>query len=581
MQSQKLTAQLNLALNLTEEERNKSISLEVGYDAASREWELIVRYINELDTVAARYGASVSYLLGEYAIVTIKEEFIPAFSMEEAVIYVEKPNSIYFETLAARQASCINRVQTGQEGLSGKQTLVAVIDSGIDYAHPDFRKEDGSTRIVALWDQTALPDETNRPPQGYMVGVEYTEERINEALQKRRTTEQLAVVPEVDLSGHGTFVTGIAAGNGRASQGQNRGVAYEADLLIVKLGNPRKNGFPRTIELMLAIDYVVRFARKRNMPLALNISYGNNYGSHQGDTLLETYLNTALDSVVGCGVVGMGNEGNADKHAAVQVVEAVQTSVPFSIAEGERALNLQLWKSYLDDIRIYLVPPDGRLLGPVPQSLGITRIPYGSASIDIYYDVPKPYQIDQLIYFDFISNGDMLPFGEWNVLLIPERIVDGVCEFWLPVSEAIQDATRFLLAGPFGSFTIPSAAQKVISVGAYNSRSGALASFSGRGMLPFQKPDLVAPGVDVTSCAPGGGYTVKSGTSVATPFVTGAAALLLEWGIVKGNDPYLYGEKLKSYLQKGARPLSGYQSIPNPYVGYGALCVSDSIPGMQ
>ena len=144
MQSQKLTAQLNLALNLTEEERNKSISLEVGYDAASREWELIVRYINELDTVAAKYGASVSYLLGEYAIVTIKEEFIPAFSMEEVVIYVEKPNSIYFETLAERQASCINRVQTGQEGLSGKQTLVAVIDSGIDYAHPDFRKEDGS-----------------------------------------------------------------------------------------------------------------------------------------------------------------------------------------------------------------------------------------------------------------------------------------------------------------------------------------------------------------------------------------------------------------------------------------------------
>ena len=501
--------------------------------------------------------------------------------MEEAVIYVEKPNSIYFETLAERQASCISRLQTGQEGLSGKQTLLAVIDSGIDYAHPDFRKEDGSTRIMALWDQTALPDEVNRPPQGYTVGVEYTEERINEALQKRRTPEQLAIVPEVDLSGHGTFVTGIAAGNGRASQGQNRGVAYEADLLVVKLGNPRKNGFPRTIELMLAIDYVVRFARKRNMPLALNMSYGNNYGSHQGDTLLETYLNTALDSVAGCGVVGMGNEGNADKHALVQVVADVQTSVPFAIAEGERALNLQLWKSYLDDIRIYLVPPDGRLLGPVPQTLGVTRIPYGSASIDIYYDVPKPYQIDQLIYFDFIANGDRLPFGEWNILLIPERIVHGMCHFWLPVSEALQSATRFLLAGSFGSFTIPSAAKKVISVGAYNSRSGALASFSGRGMLPFEKPDLVAPGVDVTSCAPGGGYTVKSGTSVAAPFVAGAASLLLEWGIVKRNDPYLYGEKLKAYLQKGARPLSGYQSIPNPYVGYGALCVSDAIPGTR
>ena len=91
------------------------------------------------------------------------------------------------------------------------------------------------------------------------------------------------------------------------------------------------------------------------------------------------------------------------------------------------------------------------------------------------------------------------------------------------------------------------------------------------------KPDLAAPGVDITSTAPGGGYAVRTGTSMATPFVTGAAALLMEWGILNGNDPYLYGEKMKAYLLRGARQLPGLQS-PNPMTGFGALCVADSLP---
>ena len=151
---------------------------------------------------------------------------------------------------------------------------------------------------------------------------------------------------------------------------------------------------------------------------------------------------------------------------------------------------------------------------------------------------------------------------------------------WLPVSGAVSPDTRFLLPNSEGSFTIPSPAVKGIAVGAYNSRTDAVASFSGRGeyRLSQDKPDLVAPGVDILSCSPGGGYTVKSGTSMATPFVTGAAALLMEWGIVRENDTYLYGEKLKSFLLKGARVLPGYDSVPNIQIGFGALCLASSFP---
>ena len=131
------------------------------------------------------------------------------------------------------------------------------------------------------------------------------------------------------------------------------------------------------------------------------------------------------------------------------------------------------------------------------------------------------------------------------------------------------------------TLTIPSTADKVISVGAYDALTFSYASFSGRGYTwqdERTKPDLVAPGVNVRTTAVGGGVTVVSGTSFATPFVTGASALLMEWGIVRGNDPFLYGEKVKAYLRRGARALPGFEEYPNSQVGYGALCVSESLP---
>ena len=153
---------------------------------------------------------------------------------------------------------------------------MGIVDSGVDYFHPDFRNEDGSSRILYLWDQ-GIP---GKPPAGYGAGTEYTKEEIDEALalgenQGRR------LVPSVDISGHGTAVLGIAAGNGRASGGVNRGVAYESDLLVVKMGIPKENSFPRTTELIQGIDYLMRKALEMNRPLVINLSFGNNYGSHE------------------------------------------------------------------------------------------------------------------------------------------------------------------------------------------------------------------------------------------------------------------------------------------------------------
>ena len=162
------------------------------------------------------------------------------------------------------------------------------------------------------------------------------------------------------------------------------------------------------------------------------------------------------------------------------------------------------------------------------------------------------------------------------------RLVTGRYDLWLPAQAALNPATRFLLPTADTTLTIPSTAAGVISVGAYNDSYLSYADFSGRGYTRTDnqiKPDLVAPGVDIVTVQKGGGYAAVTGTSFATPFVSGSAALLMEWGIVRGNDPFLYGEKVKAYLIRGARQLPGFEEFPNPTVGYGALCVRDSLPG--
>lgn len=275
MPDQKIDNLLNLAMDATSEERAKSENLNVGYDSSERLWDVIVKYSGPESRLGGE-GIQVVPLLGGYAVVTLPESEIKAYSARKQIEFIEKPKRLYFETFQAREASCILPVQAGSNGLTGKGILVGVVDSGVDFFHPDFRNEDGSSRILRLWDQSI----NGNPPEGYTRGTEYTKEEIDEALVLGET-EGRRLVPSRDVSGHGTAVLGIAAGNGTVSEGVNRGVAYESEILVVKMGNAGTNSFPRTTELMEGIDYLVRQAAALGKPIAINISFGNNYGSHE------------------------------------------------------------------------------------------------------------------------------------------------------------------------------------------------------------------------------------------------------------------------------------------------------------
>ena len=574
MANQKIENLLNLSLDATEEEREKSLELSVGYDRQEKIWEVIVKYSGDLEELK-KAGISAVELLGGYGILRLTERQLELLSESSNIEYIEKPKALFFNLQQARVVSCVDEVRYDPLNLKGRGCLVAVIDSGIDYMHPDFRNPDGSTRIAYLWDQTVL----GNPPEGYLIGTEYREEEINEAIQAGE--KRFSIVNSRDLSGHGTAVAGIAAGNGSASLGRYSGVAPEATLLIVKLGNPLENSFPRTSELMQALDYCVRKSIELAMPVSINLSFGNTYGSHDGTSLLENYIDNIANIGRNCICIGMGNEGTTGGHTGGILQTGQERVIELAVEEYETNLSVQVWKSYADVVDISIESPGGVRVGTIQQRIGTQRFRLQNTEILLYYGEPAPYSTDQEIYMEFLPVNSYVDSGIWKIILTPGKIVRGNYNLWLPSEGAVNRGTRFLLPTPEFTLTIPSTARRAIGVAAYNSYLNSYAEFSGRGYVYGNvtiKPDIAAPGVNITCPAPGGGYGVRTGTSMATPFVTGGAALLMEWGIIRGNDPFLYGEKVKAYLAYGAQEIAGIEEYPNEFVGWGALCVAESVP---
>lgn len=566
--NQKIDVSLRASLEATPVERNASDDLSTG-SSSDGFWDLIVLYTGSPQTLQNEFpSSSFTFLLGNYAIVKISEDDISSLAAFPQVIYIERPRQLFFEIVSARQASCLSAIQENSSyGLTGKGILISVIDSGIDYAHPDFCNPDKTTRLIALWDQTILADPSagRFAPAGYSQGTLFSPEQINAALQADTFEQRMELVPSTDVTGHGTHVAGIAAGNGRASGGLYRGVAPESSLLAVKLGSPDPKGFPNTIELMQAVDFSVRYAIEHTVPLVINLSFGNTYGSHSGTSLLETYL----DYVSNLGriniVVGSGNEGNNGGHASARLASLESARIEFAVGNYESSLSIQIWKNYWDDIRFQLTPPGLGTSFKIPNQPGSWRFSFGTTQILVYYGLPSPYSLYQEIAIDLLPRRDYISGGVWFFTAEARSVIEGIIDLWMPAAAIRGTATQFLTPTTETTLTIPSTAGNVITVGAYDSSTNTLAPFSGRGYTwntGQVKPDLVAPGVDITSCAVGGGYESRSGTSMAAPFVSGSCALLMQWGILQNNDPFLYGEKNESISDPRCQTASIFRFLP-------------------
>lgn len=611
--NQKIENLLNVSLDATREELESSESLSTGFNWRDNTWEIIVRYTGNLENIKANYNVYVRELLFNYAIIVTDKATIELISQEPQIVYVEKPKSLYFQLERAKSAACASNVRVGQPGaygyknisrninesisentsgnigsgqtghgiggiadngiqyLSGKGVITAIIDTGIDIYSSEFRNADGSTRILDIYDQT-LQREYSAADIDAFIGKDrnvYTGRDISQ--------EENEEIPAFDNIQHGTNVAVIACGKS--------GVAYESDIIVVKMGYSYNNQFPRTTSLMDAIDYIIRKAMEYNRPVAINISYGMNYGDHNGNTLLESYINAAASGYKCSICIGSGNEADKAVHYGGTIKNAQTDTVEIAVGEYQSSIDIQIWKYYWDDIRVTLISPDGTERVIVTHGK-ISRYTLGGTNVISMSGEPSPYNLYQEIYINLQLQGSYITSGIWKIQLYGENVRQGTYNIWLPAGVSLNRATGVIRPVAYDTITIPATAGGCISVGAYNSYTGAYAAFSGRGsaltdvLTAGIKPDILAPGVDISirrDTRQGVVYTSVTGTSYATPFVTGAAALLMQWGIVMGNDRFMYGEKLKAYLRSGARQLDGVTQTPNPVTGYGALCVEDSI----
>ena len=500
--------------------------------------EYIIKYTGDILSL----GYPTELLDAQFAIMEL--EAIPASRLLEyqQVTFYEPVR--YLSPLADRsmEAACIPPVQRKNGlGLTGRGVLIGLVDSGLDLNHPEFLGEDGLSRVAALWDMTA----EGTPPEGFLRGAVFSGEEIAAGL-----------APSVDQEGHGTAVAAIAAGRS--------GVAPGASIAAVKLASAR------TTDVMRAVKFLLDQAERLEMPCVVNLSYGTNCGSHQGQTLFESYIDQSAQRGRSVIVCAAGNEGSGAHHFRGRLREDAAVDAEFTVSTRRQQVYLSLWKSFADEAVFDLTLPSGRSTGVLEE--GERTFRFGDIRVSVDYGVPTHYSVLQEARFLLEGPPGALD-GLWRLRCQGKRVSNGLFDIWLPTVEEVSDRTAFLQPEPDLTITLPATAQYPISVGGFRTETETVSPFSGRGdreCAGRELLDLTAPAEAVRSAKAGGGYDVFTGTSMAAPFVSGAAALMMEWGIVRGNDLFLYGQRVKAFLCKGAQR-SPFLTYPNPQWGYGRL----------
>lgn len=514
-----------------------------------------------------------------YGVVNVNRNMIPpmsvsyyGYSMIPALYGLMQTGGDVFrpENLAAMGNI---RVQNPPLSLQGNGVVVGFIDTGIRYREEVFRRSDGSSRIMAIWDQTVQDGE---PPEGFRYGTEYTRQEIDRALASGSPE---SVVPSTDTDGHGTRMASAAVGSILGQGLEYRGAAPQADIAVVKLKGAKQylrdyyliaDGVAAYQEndVMEAVRYLERMAVALRRPVVIVLGIGTNQGSHNGTSPLATYLNIVAGrrsrAVVVCG----GNEGDKEHHyegAAPDVAE-------IRVAGETKGFCLELWGNLPDTYAVQLRSPGGETSQEIDFRSRTDReinFVFERTRIVVGNVIVERDSGEQLIFFRF---EDPTP-GVWNLRVFSseaEQNGRGIFHMWLPITDFLETDVTFLAPNPDVTLTEPSNARQVITISAYNGLSGSWFPQSGRGFTKNGdvKPDLAAPGVQIST--PLGDST---GSSMAAALAAGCVAQFMEWAVVDGNVPTVASRGVKSYLIRGADSTANVVYPDNRW-GYGKLNIN-------
>jgi subtilisin family serine protease len=476
------------------------------------------------------------------------------------------------------EAMGVTRVQNAPFlSLKGQGVLLGFVDTGIDYTNPIFKNADNTTRIISIWDQTIENMEATE--ETFYYGREYNSEEINLALQSQ---DPLSVVPTTDEIGHGTMLAGIAGGS--QIEAENFvGVAPLSEFVVVKLKTAKQNmkeyfSVPEEAicyqenDIMFGIRYLFNVSRKLKRPIAICIGLGSNQGAHDGRSTLSVFISDLAERSGIAIIAAAGNEGNAGHHYYGVADKATGLdTVELRVGENEAGFPLEIWGQVPGTYSIDLTSPTGEYIPRIPARLGENReirFLFENTVVLVDYIIVEAQTGDQLILLRFKNPAP----GIWRIRVYVSGDITSGFHMWLPMRGFITDNTVFVRPNPDTTVTIPGNAPIPITVTAYDFTNQSLYRLASRGYTRTDiiKPEMAAPGVEVFGPMPNNTFGRNSGSSVAAANVTGVSALLLEWGIVRGNFIYMDSMEVKKFLIRGVKRQDNI-TYPNREWGYGAI----------
>jgi subtilisin family serine protease len=543
-----------------------------------------IEYQGDIKNAIKKYGDADVLILDEYNAVLVA----PIKKINDILNNV--PEVINIDTGRIFTLSAISPVDAADATLfhnnvylplDGEGVIIGIIDSGIDYLNDEFIKEDDTTRIVRIWDQTIQTP--NEIPIGFPYGTEYTEQQINSAIKaKRAGSDPYAIVPSKDEIGHGTHMAGLAA-----SRGKNPavvGAAPGATLAVVKVREAPQGyldyffaygqapGRYGNVDVLLAVKYLYNLAISFKKPMVIYLPLGTNLGSHDGNSSIERYIDEVAKVRGIIVVTPTGNQGETDTHTTGTLAKNGDSStIELRIGRDQRNIQFEIWIGKPDKFSLSIVSPSGEIIQRIPPKLkqaSEINFVYERTKMTVEYSIPENTTGDERI----VIRAKDIREGIWQFRLIGDLVVSGRYDAYLLQKDLLAPDTKFLSGNQYTTLTIPSTSRRIISVAYYNQNNNATVGESGRGYTRDNriKPDIAAGGINALTTDVGGGTVTVSGASVAGAVTAGCCALLLQWGVVEKNDPTMYAANIKTYLYRGATKREG-DIYPNPQWGYGML----------
>jgi len=541
----------------------------------------LIEYKGNFDEQIKKLDYACGQIVTEIiAIVAVAEKDIRRLLRDvPSIRYIDFRNMYVLQDISPSFVNTINVIKNNPYiNLTGKGVLIGLLDTGIDYLNEEFIREDGTSRIISIWDQSIRSD-TNE--ELYM-GTLYSNEQINAAINASKNKQDpYLVVPSKDERGHGTSLAGIIGARGYSSDFQ--GIAHDSDFVVVKLFEStnfketlKENGVKDTpvynaSEIVSAVDHLRKTSLILRRPMVICLSIGSTEGSHSGGSLISRYI-ASIGSVRGiCIVAGGGNEGASQGHASgfikgVGDMQVVELKIPTEM----KRFSFYIWVRKPNRISINVISPTGetsQLVESKKDKVQVFNFLFVRTVMTVKYHTPEYFTGNENIEVIF---NNIKP-GIWTFQLIGVYVINGRFDAWLPPKDTLPENTVFLKSDPYTTITLPCMAPNTVTV-AYYGIDKALIAASGKGFNANYRinPDIATIGMNVITTQPAGGVTTMSGCSAATAIVAGTCALLLQWGIVNGNDLTMYSRKIRSYLMYGAGRNQMYK-YPNRELGYGEL----------